>query len=93
MYTFDWLAKQADMRPDKCALIDAATDRHFTYAEFHLRASRFAEFLRDEWRVRPGERDSAAGEQLLRLLRDPVGLRQGRRDPGLPQLAARRAGA
>ena len=56
MYTFDWLAKQADMRPDKCALIDAATDRHFTYAEFHLRASRFAEFLRNEWRVRPGER-------------------------------------
>ncbi len=56
MYTFDWLAKQAEMRPDKCALIDAATDRHFTYAQFHLRASRFAEFLRDEWRVRPGER-------------------------------------
>ena len=56
MYTFDWLAKQADMRPDKFALIDAATDRRFTYAEFHLRASRFAEFLRDEWRVRPGER-------------------------------------
>lgn len=56
MYTFDWLAKQAEMRPDKIALIDAATDRRFTYAEFHLRASRFAEFLRDEWRVRPGER-------------------------------------
>ncbi len=56
MYTFDWLAKQAEMRPDKIALIDAATSRSFTYAEFHLRASRFAEFLRDEWRVRPGER-------------------------------------
>ena len=56
MYTFDWLAKQAEMRPDKVALIDVATDRSFTYAEFHLRASRFAEFLRDEWRVRPGER-------------------------------------
>ena len=56
MYTFDWLAKQADMRPDKCALIDAATGRSYTYADFHLRASRFAEFLRDEWRVQPGER-------------------------------------
>jgi fatty-acyl-CoA synthase len=56
MYTFDWLAKQAEMRPDKCALIDAATGRSFTYSEFHLRASRFAEFLRDEWRVAPGER-------------------------------------
>ena len=56
MYTFDWLAKQAEMRPDKVALIDAATNRSFTYAEFHLRASRFAEFLADEWRVQPGER-------------------------------------
>ncbi len=56
MVTFDWLAKQADMRPDKCALIDAATNRQFTYAEFHLRASRFAEFLRDEWRIQPGDR-------------------------------------
>jgi fatty-acyl-CoA synthase len=56
MYTFDWLAKQAEMRPDKCALIDAATNRSFTYAEFNLRASRFAEFLRDEWRIQMGER-------------------------------------
>lgn len=56
MYTFDWLAKQAEMRPEKPALIDAATDRCFTYEQFHLRASRFAEFIRDEWRVQPGER-------------------------------------
>ncbi len=56
MYTFDWLAKQAEMRPDKRALIDAATGRAYTYSEFHLRASRFAEFLRNEWRVAPGER-------------------------------------
>lgn len=56
MYTFDWLAKQADLRPDKVALVDAATGRRFTYPEFHLRASRFAEFLQNEWKVRPGER-------------------------------------
>ncbi len=56
MYTFDWLAKQADMRPDKVALVDATTERCFTYADFHLRASRFAEFLRDEWRIKPGDR-------------------------------------
>ncbi len=56
MYTFDWLAKQADMRPDKTALVDVATDRHISYAQFHLRAGRFAEILRDEWRVQPGER-------------------------------------
>jgi fatty-acyl-CoA synthase len=56
MYTFDWLAKQADIRPKKIALVDAATGRRFTYPEFHLRASRFAEFVRDEWGLAPGDR-------------------------------------
>ncbi len=56
MYTFDWLAKQADFRPDKTALVDAATGRRFTYPEFHLRASRFAEFVRRDWGLSPGDR-------------------------------------
>jgi len=56
MYTFDWLAKQAELRADKVALVDAATNRRYTYAEFHLRASRFAEFLRDEWHIQSGDR-------------------------------------
>ena len=58
MYTFDWLAKQADLRPDKTALVDIATGREFTYAQFNERASRFAEFMRREWKVQPGERVS-----------------------------------
>jgi fatty-acyl-CoA synthase len=56
MFTFDWLAKRAELSPDKPALIDAASGRRFTYAQFHERASRLAEFLRDEWAIRPGER-------------------------------------
>ncbi|MGH2544005.1 MAG: acyl-CoA synthetase [Ardenticatenaceae bacterium] len=56
MYIFDWLTKRADLTPDKVALIDAATGREFTYAQFNERASRFAEFLRDEWRIQAGER-------------------------------------
>ena len=56
MYTFDWLAKRADLRPDKTALIDAATGRRFTYPQFHDRAGRLAEFIRREWRLAPGER-------------------------------------
>ena len=56
MYTFDWLAKQADFRPNKIALVDAATGRRYTYPEFHLRASRFAEFVREEWGLAPGDR-------------------------------------
>ncbi len=56
MYTFDWLAKQADLRPDKTALVDAATGRRFTYPQFHDRAGRFAEFMRREWRLAAGDR-------------------------------------
>ncbi len=56
MFTFDWLAKRADLSPDRLALIDVATGRRFTYAQFHERASRLAEFLRDEWAVEPGDR-------------------------------------
>lgn len=56
MYTFDWLAKQADLYPDKTALVDTASGRRTTYPEFHLRASRVAEFLRDEWGIEKGDR-------------------------------------
>ncbi|HBY96267.1 MAG: long-chain fatty acid--CoA ligase [Ardenticatenaceae bacterium] len=56
MYTFDWLVRRAELAPDRVALVDAATGREFTYAQFNERASRFAEFLRDEWRIQPGDR-------------------------------------
>jgi len=56
MFTFDWLAKRADLSPDKPALIDTATGRRFTYAQFHERASRLGEFLRDEWAIQPQDR-------------------------------------
>lgn len=56
MYTFDWLAKRAELSPNKVALVDTATGRRWTYAQFNERASRFAEFLRDEWGIQEGER-------------------------------------
>lgn len=56
MYTFDWIAKQAELRPSHTALVDTATGRRFTYAQFHLRASAFARFVREEWKLHPGER-------------------------------------
>lgn len=56
MYTFDWLAKRAELSPDKVALVDAATGRQWTYVQFNERASRFAEFLQDQWEIQPGER-------------------------------------
>lgn len=56
MYTFDLLAKQADLRSDKVALVDPNTKRKFTYAQFNERASRFAEFMQQEWQIQKGER-------------------------------------
>ena len=58
MYTFDLLAKQADLRPNKVALVDPNTNREFTYAQFNERSSRFAEFMRSEWKIQEGERVS-----------------------------------
>ncbi|MFX1253250.1 MAG: long-chain fatty acid--CoA ligase [Promethearchaeota archaeon] len=55
MYTFDWLAKQTEIRPNKEALVDVATNRHYTYLQLNERASRFSEFIRDEWGIKPGE--------------------------------------
>ncbi len=52
----DWVAFHADRTPDKIAMIDQATGRQFTYAEFNDRAARLAAFLRDEWNVEVGDR-------------------------------------
>jgi fatty-acyl-CoA synthase len=52
----DWIAFHADRTPEKLALIDQATARQFTYAEFNDRAARLAAFLRDEWHVQPSDR-------------------------------------
>ena len=52
----DWLVKQAQQFPDKTALVDLFSGRSVSYAQLEERASRCAEFLRDRWRVAPGER-------------------------------------
>ncbi|MGZ3236160.1 MAG: acyl-CoA synthetase [Burkholderiaceae bacterium] len=56
MYVIDWLSKQANHRPGKVALVDVDSGREVTYLQFDTRASRFAEFLRDEWKVQKGDR-------------------------------------
>ncbi len=56
MFTFDWLAKRAELSPENVAIEDPATGHRFTYAQFQDRASRLAEFMRDEWDTRSGER-------------------------------------
>ena len=56
MYLPDLTAKRAELNGDKVALVDLATGTDITYSELDDRASRAAEFLRDEWGVDPGDR-------------------------------------
>ncbi len=56
MYHFDWIKRHAERTPDKIAVVDAHTDRQFTYAEFNQRANCFASFLVQELGVNQGDR-------------------------------------
>jgi fatty-acyl-CoA synthase len=52
----DWIDFHADRTPDKLAMIDQATGRRLTYAEFNDRAARLAAWLRAAWGAEPGDR-------------------------------------
>jgi fatty-acyl-CoA synthase len=52
----DWLLFHADRTPEKLAAIDQQTGRRFTYGEFNDRSGRLAGYLREEWKVAPGDR-------------------------------------
>src|ERR1035437_2836476 len=52
----DWLARQAQQFPDKMALVDLFSGRDVSYAQLNDRANRCAEFLRDQWGLKPGDR-------------------------------------
>jgi fatty-acyl-CoA synthase len=56
MHLPDLTAKRADLDGDKVALVDVASGADITYADLDNRASRIAEFFRDEWDVGPGDR-------------------------------------
>ncbi|MBN9462380.1 MAG: AMP-binding protein [Burkholderiales bacterium] len=56
MYVVDWLHKQALRHPDKPALVDSVSGRARSFREVDERASRFAELVRDRWRLAPGAR-------------------------------------
>jgi len=58
MYHFDWIKRHAERTPDKIALVDAHTNRQFTYAQFNERADRLASFLKNELKIKQGDRVS-----------------------------------
>lgn len=56
MHLPDLTAKRADLDGDKVALVDLESGVDITYADLDDRASRIAEFLRNEWDVGQGDR-------------------------------------
>jgi fatty-acyl-CoA synthase len=61
----DWLVKQAQQFPDKTALVDLFSGRSVSYAQLDERASRCAEFLRDQWGLKAGDRVAVLGHNSI----------------------------
>jgi fatty-acyl-CoA synthase len=53
---YDWIAHFSRRTPDKTAVVDLASERRFTYAQFDARISRLACHLRNELKVGRGDR-------------------------------------
>jgi fatty-acyl-CoA synthase len=53
---YDWIAHHGRRTPDKTAVVDLASERSFSYAQFDQRVSRFARHLRDHLKVARGDR-------------------------------------
>jgi len=60
--SFDWIAHHAEIRGDKLAMHDLASDRRFTYSEMNDRTSRLATALRDEFGIGTGDRVAVLAE-------------------------------
>ncbi len=53
---YDWIAHFARRTPDKPAVIDLASERRLTYAQFDARISHLAAHLRDRLKIARGDR-------------------------------------
>ena len=55
---FDWLKRHAERTPNKLALVDVHTRRHYDYEQFNERANRLASFLQTRLGIQKGNRIS-----------------------------------
>jgi len=53
---YDWIAHFGRRTPDKLAVVDLASERRFSYAQFDARISRLAAHLRDTLNIARGDR-------------------------------------
>ena len=64
----DWLARRAQLAPDRVALIDAESGRRFTYGDWNRRADTVARFLSVALGVRKGDRVAVLSQNRLEYL-------------------------
>ena len=67
MMVIDWLARHALYSPDKTALIEIATGRRVSYAEFNSEANRVCRYLQNLG-VKPGDRVAVLLPNCVELL-------------------------
>lgn len=68
MYTVDWFAKRAQLSPSKTALIDAATRRSYTYAEWNESATRLARYFQECQGLQKGDRVAVIAQNSIEYL-------------------------
>src|SRR5437868_13797022 len=53
---YDWIAHFGRRTPDKTAVVDLASERRFSYAQFDARIARLATHLRQQHSIKRGDR-------------------------------------
>ena len=65
---YDWIAHFGRRTPTKPAVVDLPSERQFSYAQFDARISRLAAHLRDQSKIKRGDRVAVlALNTLIRL--------------------------
>ena len=64
----DWLARRAQLAPDRVGLVDAENDRRFTFGQWNQRADAVARFLSVALGVRKGDRVAVLSQNRLEYL-------------------------
>jgi fatty-acyl-CoA synthase len=65
---YDWIAHHGRRTPGKVAMVDLASGRRFTYAQFDARVSRLAGHLRNEFEVARGDRVAVLAQNATDIL-------------------------